>query len=122
MTDKSFCEPLLYTTTSYKDLLTYTLQSGGVTTKYAYFVTTWPSNQNFSTATSVGWGFDYLKCKYLTGLSVKSSFFFSDTLIEVATQVFSNSYCSGWTGTAPISKYFSQNYFVADGTDTTLVH
>ncbi len=119
--DDLFCEATLNPTNSYDDLLQYTLVSGGVTTTYAYFITTWPSNANLS-YTASGWGLSYLKCKYFAALSITASFFYSDTTIEVAPQSFSSSYCNGWTGSSPVSKYFSQSYFVADGTDTDLVH
>ena len=122
-TDKQFCVATKGSTQNYDDLLQYTLTTGGVTTQYAYFIRTWASNANNSYSTNAGWGLTYLKCKYYAGLTVSAHFFYADTKIEVATQSFSSSYCNGYTSgvTAPISKYFSQSYFVADGTDTDLV-
>lgn len=109
---------------SYDDLLQYTLTSAGVTTQYAYFIRTWASNANNSYTTYSGWGLTYLKCKYYAGLTVSALFFYADNQIEVAVQTFSNSYCNGYTSgvNSPVSKYFSQSYFVADGTPTDLVH
>lgn len=123
-TDKQFCVATKGSTQNYDDLLQYTLTSGGVTTQHAYFIRTWASTTNNSYATYAGWGLTYLKCKYYAGLTVSALFFYADSQIEVAAQQFSNSYCNGYTSgvTAPVSKYFSQNYFVADGTDTDLVH
>lgn len=103
-------------------MLQYTLVSGGVTTKYAYFITTWQSNANVSYATWSGWSLEYLKCKFYSGLSLTGYFFFGDGTIEAATQTFTTSYCSWPLSVSPVSMYFTQNYFVSDGTDTSLVH
>jgi hypothetical protein len=81
MNDKQFCEATLGSTNFYDDLLQYTLVSGGVTTKYAFFIRTWQSTTNNSYTTWNGWGLSYLKCKYYTGLDVTASFFYGDTSI-----------------------------------------
>jgi hypothetical protein len=100
------------------------LTVSGVTKKWAYFITTYQGTSTVSISTSYGWTLSYLKCKYFAGLSITAYFFFSDTSIEVATNSFSLSYCDGYTGgvTSPTSKYFSQNYFISDGTPITYVH
>jgi hypothetical protein len=109
MTDKSFCEPTLGSTFDYDDMMQYTLVSGAVTTKYAYFIRTWPSNTNVSYTTWTGWGLSYLKCKYFTGVSMQGYFFYGDGEIEVANNQFTSTYCSGTTSglSPPISKYLS---------------
>jgi hypothetical protein len=73
---------------------------------------------------TVGWDLSYLKCKYYAFYSVRALFFFSDTSVEIATNNFGGTHCDGNTPviSQPISKYFSQNYFINDGTDTTFVH
>lgn len=78
--DDLFCEATLDKTNSYDDLLQYTLMTGGVTRKYAYFIRTWAANTNASYLAS-GWGLSFLKCKYYAGLSITASFFFSNTVI-----------------------------------------
>jgi hypothetical protein len=123
--DKSFCEPTLSPSADdYDDLLTYTLvnTANTITVKYAYFIRTWPSSTYIGTS-SAGWALSYLKCKHYSGISLTGNFFFGDTTIQVATQTLSTAYCNGYTPSSnPISKYFSQSYFSADGTDTSLVH
>lgn len=123
--DKSFCEPTLSPlATDNDDLLIYTLTNSAntVTIKYAYFIKTWTSTTNIGTS-SGGWALSYLKCKHYSGLALTGNIFFGDTTIEVASQTFSTSYCNGYTPAASqVSKYFSQSYFSADGTDTSLVH
>lgn len=63
-TDKQFCEANLGSSNDYDDLLEYTIVSGGIAKKYAYFVTTWQGTTNVSYTGWTGWGLKYLKCRY----------------------------------------------------------
>jgi hypothetical protein len=87
-------------------------------------MTTWQSNTNISYTANAGWTLSYLKCKYYASWTITAYYGFSDYQLEVATNQYnaadSNSLSS--TGiTAPTIKYFSQNYYGTDGTDTTFV-
>lgn len=82
--DDLLCEAQLYSPAANQDdLLQYTLNSGGTTTKYAYFITTFQGNTNVAyTNPTVGWSLSYLKCKYYApSFSVRALFFFSDTSV-----------------------------------------
>lgn len=122
--DDYFCEANLGNTNFYNDKLEYTITSSSITKRYAYFITTYQVNTNVSYTTTYGWTLSHLKCKYFAGYSITANFFFSDTSIEIATNTYSASYCDGYTSgvTSPTSKYFSQNYFLSDGTPITYVH
>lgn len=63
-----------------------------------------------------------MKCKYYAYYSIIAHFFFSDTSVEIATNDLTGTQCNGYTSSQPISKYFSQNNFLDDGTDTTFIH
>jgi hypothetical protein len=58
-------------------MVQYTLVSGGVTTRFAYFIRTWPATTDVSIGSN-GWGLEYLKCKYYTGISFIGNFFFGN--------------------------------------------
>ena len=71
-------------------MLEYTYVTGGRTYKYAYFMRTWASNTNLYLHSSGGWQIDYVKCKFYA-LSWTGYYFFSDNVIEVATNSFTAS-------------------------------
>lgn len=86
-------------------MIQFTITYGGSTKTIAYFITTWPSLTNVGYTTTYGWTLNYVKCKYYALYSVIGYFFYSDTNVEIATNSFSSSYCTGYTSgvTAPIS-------------------
>ncbi len=82
--DDLLCEAQLYpSAANHDDLLQYTLLSGGTTTRFAYFITTFQGNTNVAyTTPSGGWSLSYVKCKYYAAsFSVRALFFFSDTSV-----------------------------------------
>lgn len=123
MTDDHFCEPTLGTSNNWDDLLFMSRSSGGVVKKYAYYVTTYQSNQNISYASSTGWTLKYIKCKYFANFNIKANFYFSDTSINIATNTFTSTHCDGYTSgvSSPTLKYFSQSHYVNNGTPITYV-
>lgn len=125
MNDDAFCEPTLGSSSSnyWDDLLTFQITSGGITKKYAYYVTTFQGNTNASTSTPNGWTLKHLKCKYFANFGISAYFYFSPTNIQVATNNFSPSYCNGYTSgiTSPSLKYTSQSHFYNNGTPITYV-
>lgn len=97
--------------------------TGGRIYKYAYFVRTWPSTTNNNLSSSGGWALQYLKCKFYA-LSFTAYFFFSDNVVEQATNTFtaSNAQSLSTSGIAdPVSKYYDQTYRISDGTDTNFM-
>jgi hypothetical protein len=73
--DKSFCETTLGSSNDYDDLLEYTIVSGGVTKKYAYFVTTWQTTTNLTVNLGQGWTLKYIKCRYFYQSYITYHFF-----------------------------------------------
>ena len=81
---------------------------------------TWPNSPNLSTGSGVGWDISYLKCKFYA-LAFNAHFFFSDTVIEEATNTFTatNAQSLSTSGiTDPVNMYYDQNYRIGDGTTT----
>ena len=103
--------------------MTFSISSGGVVKKYAYFMTTYQSQSNVSTSSTYGWRLKYLQCKYFAHFNIKAYFYFSDTSIQIATNSFSSSYCNGYTSgiNSPSLKYFQQSHYVNNGTAITYV-
>ncbi|CAM6005531.1 unnamed protein product [Sphagnum balticum] len=125
LTDPSFCEATLGSTNSYDDMLTATFVIGGVTTKQVYFIRTWPLSTDASYNTGTGWTLSYLKCKYFANFYITAYWAFSDTSVEAAVNNFNvaNSLSISYSGiTAANSVYFSQNYYITDGTSPLFVH
>ena len=84
---------------------------------------TWPNSPNLSTGSGVGWDISYLKCKFYA-LSFDAHFFFSDNVIEEATNTFtaSNAQALSTSGISdPINKYYDQDHRNYDGTTTDWV-
>ena len=81
---------------------------------------TWPNSPNLSTGSGVGWDISYLKCKFYA-LAFNAHFFFSDNVIEEATNTFtaSNAQSLSTSGIAdPVNYYYDQTYRISDNTTT----
>lgn len=116
--DKEFCIATLGSSNDWDDLLEYTIVSGGVAKKYAYFVTTWQGTTNVSYTGNVGWGLKHLKCRYYEQ-SYIAYFFMEKNSIEIATNSYHLSYPGTYGSiTAPSVKYFDQTRRFSDSTTT----
>ena len=100
-----------------------TSSNGATVKKYAYFVSTFQSNTNFSTIAKNGWALKYLKCKFFAHFNIVSYFYFSDTSIEKATNTFRSTDCDGITASVsdPVLKYFQQSPYQNNGTAKTYI-
>lgn len=63
-----------------------------------------------------------MKCKFFAN-SITAYWFFSDSSVEIATNIFTQSYMSGLqsVGGTPLNPYFDQTYRLADGTQTRFI-